>query len=190
MNTNMEYIFEQAKNAIEMKYKSKLPTVDQIFAEAEFIRKIYKDYYPVSEDEFKSIKKRLPENILHSIGYADTLRGRDSKHQSWYFLIENEDFFWNRYKKYLSKKWSQEVVDRLHSTTNNILDDLGDPRQEQPFQRRGLLLGDVQSGKTATYTAVCNKAADAGYKVIIILAGMMETLEFRRKNVLMQNLLV
>ena len=54
----------------------------------------------------------------------------------------------------------------MHNTTEDIMDDLGNPKSEDPFQRRGILLGDVQSGKTATYTAICNKATDAGYKVV------------------------
>lgn len=62
------------------------------------------------------------------------------------------------------------------------MDDLGNPKSENPFQRRGLLLGDVQSGKTATYTAICNKATDAGYKVIIVLAGMMENLRIQTQE--------
>jgi len=53
---------------------------------------------------------------------------------------------------------------------------LGDPQSKAPFQIRGLVLGDVQSGKTANYTALTNKAADTGYRIIIILAGMMENL--------------
>ena len=63
------------------------------------------------------------------------------------------------------------------------MDNLGNPRDvSRPFQRRGLLLGDVQSGKTATYTAICNKASDAGYRVIIVLAGMMENLRFQTQE--------
>lgn len=177
MTQNMEVLFQQIRQIIETKYTSKLPTEDQIIAEAEQLRQIFSGAYPVSDTEFESIKKRLPEHILHSIGYADTLRSRDSNHQAgWYHLNENDGFFWNRYKSYLQKKWSRPVVDRLHQTTDGIMDDLGDPRSEDPFQRRGLLLGDVQSGKTATFTAICNKAADAGYRVIIVLSGMMENL--------------
>ncbi len=182
MTTNMEIIFEQVKTIIDVKFKTKKPTVDQIYKEAEDMRKRWEDVYPISDDEFLSIKKRLPEEILHSIGYADTLRSRDSEHQSWYWVHENDNFFWNRYKKYLSKKRSSDVVERLHQTTNNIMNDLGNPTQDNPFQRRGLLLGDVQSGKTATYTAICNKAADAGYKVIIVLAGMMENLRVQTQE--------
>lgn len=185
MTKNMEIMFNQIRQIIETKFTNKLPTVDQIYSEADALREVFKTLYPVTDEEFESIKKRLPENILHSIGYADTLRKRDSAHQyGWYKSSVNNGFFWNRYKNYLSntKKWSKPVVERLHNTTEEVMDDLGNPRSEEPFQRRGLLLGDVQSGKTATYTAICNKATDAGYKVIIVLAGMMENLRIQTQE--------
>lgn len=185
MTQNMEIIFNQIRQIIETKYTNKLPTVDQIYSEAESLREIFKKVYPITDNEFESIKKRLPENILHSIGYADTLRKRDSSHQyGWYKASENDGYFWNRYKEFLSvtKKWSKSVIERLHKTTEDIMDDLGNPQGEEPFQRRGLLLGDVQSGKTATYTAICNKATDSGYKVIIVLAGMMENLRIQTQE--------
>ena len=185
MTKNMEIMFNQIRQIIETKFTNKLPTVDQIYSEADALREVFKTLYPVTDEEFESIKKRLPENILHSIGYADTLRKRDSAHQyGWYKASVNDGFFWNRYKDYLSniKKWSKPVVERLHNTTEDVMDDLGNPKSENPFQRRGLLLGDVQSGKTATYTAICNKATDAGYKVIIVLAGMMENLRIQTQE--------
>lgn len=183
MTNNMEIVFNQIRQIIETKYVAKLPTEDQIYTEADTLRVIFDHVYPLTNEEFASIKKRLPENILHSIGYADTLRSRDSEHQrGWYKLSENDGFFWNRYKTYLSKKWSQPVIERLHKTTEDIMEDLGNPKSEAPFQRRGLLLGDVQSGKTATYTAICNKATDSGYRVIIVLAGMIENLRIQTQE--------
>ena len=183
MTQNMEIVFQQIRQIVETKYASKLPTEDQIFAEADTLRAVFASIYPLTDEEFESVKKRLPEHIIHSIGYADTLRSRDSDHQvGWYLQNENDGYFWNRFRTYLNKKWSIPVVDRLHKTTDDIMDDLGDPRSEAPFQRRGLLLGDVQSGKTATYTAICNKAADAGYRVIIVLAGMMENLRIQTQE--------
>ena len=183
MTQNMEIVFQQIRQIVETKYGSKLPTEDQIYAEADQLRAVFASIYPLSDDEYESIKKQLPEHIIHSIGYADTLRSRDSEHQvGWYLANENDGYFWNRFRTYLNKKWSVPVVDRLHKTTDDIMDDLGDPKSEAPFQRRGLLLGDVQSGKTATYTAICNKAADAGYRVIIVLAGMMENLRIQTQE--------
>lgn len=183
MTQNMEIVFQQIRQIVETKYASKLPTEDQIYAEADMLRAVFSALYPLTDEEFESVKKRLPEHIIHSIGYADTLRSRDSDHQvGWYLQNDNDGYFWNRFRTYLNKKWSIPVVDRLHKTTDDIMDDLGDPRSEAPFQRRGLLLGDVQSGKTATYTAICNKAADAGYRVIIVLAGMMENLRIQTQE--------
>ena len=183
MTQNMEIVFQQIRQIVETKYASKLPTEDQIYAEADTLRAVFATIYPLTDEEFESVKKRLPEHIIHSIGYADTLRSRDGDHQvGWYLQNENDGYFWNRFRTYLNKKWSIPVVDRLHKTTDDIMDDLGDPRSEDPFQRRGLLLGDVQSGKTATYTALCNKAADAGYRVIIVLAGMMENLRIQTQE--------
>ena len=53
---------------------------------------------------------------------------------------------------------------------------LGIQTEQVVGDRRGLIFGDVQSGKTATYTALCCKAADAGYRLIILLTGTIESL--------------
>ncbi|SEW38275.1 Z1 domain-containing protein [Ruminococcaceae bacterium KH2T8] len=183
MTENMEIVFQQIVNLINTKYSDRLPTEDQIYAEAELLRTAFSSLYPLSDDEFSSIKKRLPEQIIHSIGYAVSLHYNDDDHQEgWYDLISTDDYFWSRYKKYLGRKWSEEVITRLHQTTSGVMNDLGDPQSELPFQRRGLLLGDVQSGKTATYTAICNKATDCGYRVIIVLAGTMENLRIQTQE--------
>lgn len=84
---------------------------------------------------------------------------------------------WSAYKKLLRKQGrSHQVVNDLDDATNRILDLAGNPREESTWSRRGLAIGDVQSGKTQTFLAVANKAADAGYKVIIVLAGNTEYL--------------
>lgn len=58
---------------------------------------------------------------------------------------------------------------------DEIVDLLGNPQSQFGFQRRGLVIGDVQL-KTANYISVINKAADAGYKIIVILTGTIEKL--------------
>ncbi len=87
-------------------------------------------------------------------------------------------FYWERYRRHLeaSGKWHGVVIATLGRVSDEILDLLGDPTDTTDWQRRGLVMGDVQSGKTANYAALCNKAMDAGYKVIIILAGTQENL--------------
>lgn len=84
---------------------------------------------------------------------------------------------WSAYKNLLRKQGrSPQVISDLDDATNRILDLAGNPREEVVWTRKGLAVGDVQSGKTQTFLAVANKAADAGYKVIIILAGNTEYL--------------
>lgn len=181
----MQYIVGSSTAMINTKFGDTLPTLEDIYAEAEFIRNAFTRNYPISDEEFLQVKRILASSILHSIGKVISLKGKDSEHQSWYYVQENDGFYWSRYRTYLknNKRWGIEVVNRLGETTNNVMDDLGDPKDcSRPFQRRGLLLGDVQSGKTATYTAICNKAADSGYRVIIVLAGMMENLRVQTQE--------
>lgn len=90
-------------------------------------------------------------------------------------------YFWNRYKSLLLNNPSFNVksINLLdEDTLPNIMNCLGNPNDhfEGKRFRRGLVIGDVQSGKTATYSGLICKAADAGYKVVILLAGITESL--------------
>lgn len=185
MTNIMECLVNMITTKIRNDYPDRLPTISEINQQAEICRDMCKSLYPVTDAEFQAVLLRLQSEILHDIGEAISLKGRrDSEHKPWYGFHTDDGFYWKRYREYLRsiKRWSKTVVDRLDETTNGIMDDLGDPTCEQPFQRRGLLLGSVQSGKTATYTALCAKAADAGYRVIIVLAGMMENLRVQTQG--------
>jgi hypothetical protein len=87
-------------------------------------------------------------------------------------------YYWTRYKKLLleDKLWSPAVVNTLDVVSDTLIELIGDPSMEGKWDRKGLLLGDVQSGKTSNYLAICNKAADVGYKIIILLTGTLENL--------------
>jgi hypothetical protein len=84
---------------------------------------------------------------------------------------------WLVYKQWLiNQKRPWRVVDKMDELTQDILEFAGDPTLQGPWQRRGLVIGDVQSGKTSTYLGLLNKAVDAGYRLIIVLAGHTESL--------------
>lgn len=91
-----------------------------------------------------------------------------------------DEYYWNRYKNYLLnvKHFSPTIVDVLENKTlKSIMSYLGNPLEEDTtFSIRGLVVGDVQSGKTSNYLGLLSKAADAGYKVIFILTGTIESL--------------
>ena len=67
-------------------------------------------------------------------------------------------------------------MERLDELTDAILELAGSPATDGTWARRGLVIGDVQSGKTGTYLGLFNKAVDAGYRLIIVLAGSTESL--------------
>lgn len=78
--------------------------------------------------------------------------------------------------------WPAESVRELQDSTARILEVMDDPERPGPWDWRGLVVGDVQSGKTASYAGVVNRAADAGYRIIIILAGMHKILRLQTQK--------
>lgn len=106
----------------------------------------------------------------------------DYEEEKWYDEVKDDidSYFWTRYKDYLidKKHFSPNVVSTLGEETldGKLMNFLGNPSAEVNFLKRGLIIGDVQSGKTSTYIGLLCKAADAGYKVFILLTGTIESL--------------
>lgn len=86
--------------------------------------------------------------------------------------------FWNRYVTYLERDFGMapESVRQLHDDTDMVLERFEDPQREAPWDQRGMVVGSVQSGKTANYTGLICKSVDAGYKLVIVLAGIHSNL--------------
>ena len=101
--------------------------------------------------------------------YTPWLKGR---------LSEIDFYYWNRLRDYLLEEQvlPPNVVSRLDSLSEEILDYCGNPDDDGAWSRRGMVMGHVQSGKTTNYTALLCKAADAGYRIIILLAGLTNSL--------------
>ena len=106
--------------------------------------------------------------------------GSDDDHVPWLSGRRGEiDWrFWNRYKLFLIQKQKLEAaaVTNVEKLVDEVLGRLEEPARPGPWDRRGLVMGNVQSGKTGAYTGLVCKAADAGYKVFIVLAGLHNNL--------------
>ncbi len=97
--------------------------------------------------------------------------------EEWVFKREIAWRYSEGYEKYLkSEKWHPTVVQSLSDVNTKILGHLQDPLSEGIWNRRGLVIGHVQSGKTANYIGLVTRAADAGYKFIIVIAGIHNNL--------------
>ncbi|MGC0363082.1 hypothetical protein ABH922_001066 [Rhodococcus sp. 27YEA15] len=87
------------------------------------------------------------------------------------------DFYWRAYKRVLAEKnWDDATIDKLDVATTEVVHRLADPTRPEPYQSKGLVVGYVQSGKTANFSGVVAKAIDAGYRLVIVLTGTIEIL--------------
>lgn len=136
----------------------------------------------ITEKDLSDTISDLIEHLAVTSEEGRAVTAKDFKPWFEKWRQENSTPRWDRYRKYLleAKGWSPAVVDRLDSETSQLVDLVGDPSVEGEWRRRGLAIGEVQSGKTANYIGVLNKALDTGYKLIIILGG--HTNDLRRQT--------
>ncbi|MEG2587849.1 MAG: Z1 domain-containing protein [Cetobacterium sp.] len=144
----------------------------------------------LTEEDWKNIKKDLEKFFDIEMDEAIFITGREQQKvdKTWWThkaALSENNFYWNRYKEYLKKILNDSVVSTLNIDTDNILNNIGDPNLDS-FERFGLVIGHVQSGKTSNYSAVINKATDAGYKFIVVIAGTLDNLRNQTQNRLVE----
>ncbi|KOS67708.1 endonuclease [Lysinibacillus contaminans] len=151
--------------------------IDSPFEQAQAIaeKKLQNGYYDVKKSDLESLALEMYETYGGTIDIPKTpvMQGNGAK--NWFGSTHpSYSFFWPRYKTYLLeyKKWEKETVESINESTDKILNSIGNPKSTEDFDVRGLVLGYVQSGKTANFTGLINKAFDVGYKLVIVLAGM------------------
>lgn len=131
----------------------------------------------VTLEEIEEIRKKIKASISIKLDLGSCIE--EKKHEKWFANRKaNLDMrYWQRYRRYLQKKgFTPNVINSMDIVLDRITDLLGDPTREIKYQRKGLVIGDVQSGKTANYTGLMCKAADSGYRVVVLLAGTLDKL--------------
>ena len=132
--------------------------------------------YQVTDEEFFYVIGKLKESLRIDMGLGtavveDYIPWLSSSRASINF------YYWERYRTLLHQEGlGQKVVNALDRVTDDILDLMGNPSSTSGWPRKGLVMGDVQSGKTSNYTGLICKSADSGYKLIILLTGTLESL--------------
>lgn len=106
--------------------------------------------------------------------------------ETWLTEEKHNDISWQYLDRYLNYKRessrSEKVLKELKHSSRGILGKLGDPNSSSSFFKKGLVVGEVQSGKTENFNAVINRAIDSGYQLIIILSGIMEDLRVQTQD--------
>ncbi|MES2448606.1 MAG: Z1 domain-containing protein [Bacteroidota bacterium] len=150
---------QEAETAVDTFMKMNLPISE---TREMLIRKV-EELFTIRQDDWKSIVKEDENNPWLS-----------EKRSS----IDFANGFWGNYKQYLEeeKNYSPDVINKLDLLTDEILNNLFDPTLRIKINKKGLVVGQVQSGKTGNYTGLICKAADAGFGLIIVLAGIHNNL--------------
>ena len=124
----------------------------------------------------------LGPSVLSTSGPKQWFRGWDSA----------DGYYWPRQRRYLAHVVHRREyeLDSLDLSSDRVLSYLDDPRSGGPerFNVRGLVIGYVQSGKTANFSALIAKAADAGYRIVIVLSGLHNTLRQQTQRRLQRDL--
>jgi hypothetical protein len=147
---------------------------------SEQIAQIVKDSpFPLNDEEVETVVRLLEAefDIEQDLGSAVT-----AEFKPWLKARKLDgtikEFYWPRLRKYYMHNalLPAPVVATLDQVTDEILDYCGNPDEGDDWSRRGMVMGHVQSGKTTNYSALICKASDAGYQIIILLAGLTNSL--------------
>lgn len=152
--------------------KTGRPTEEQLLQLAEAFRPVF----GLADDEYDKSLKALQTRLAINM---DTGAALTADYVPWLASRKAsiKPYFWDRYRQLLAmERRPPAVLNVLDGITDELLDLAGDPELTGTWNRRGLVMGDVQSGKTGTYTGLICKAADAGYGLVILLTGSLENL--------------
>lgn len=158
------------------------PTPEMIREQIERVRRIYPT---VSDEEAENLALEFEHVHGVTMDIGVTLENSDSGFEKWLdeARSEIELYYWNRYRRLLGEKgFSGQVLATLDIVTDRTLGLLENPNKEGKWDRRGMVVGHVQSGKTANYIGLVAKAADAGYQVIIVIAGLHNNLRSQTQS--------
>ena len=142
---------------------------------------------PVDDKTLKSFYDSARKEI-QSVFHIQTgkLKSLDKRqHSSWLSDSRRKEISWNyteRYTTNLEKSArSSSVIAEICNSSRDIVSKLGDPLGED-FYVKGLVVGEVQSGKTSSFNAVINRAIDCGYVLIIVFSGIMDDLRAQTQD--------
>jgi len=134
-----------------------------------------------SDDQIDIIVRGVSDRVDVVVHEAGVIVDNTKKRTPWYTperINKTERIFWDSFEGYVRQKSDipESVIRQTNVDTDRTLEQLADPLSKDSFLCRGMVIGDVQAGKTLNYSALINKACDMGYKLIIVLTGLTEDL--------------
>lgn len=146
-----------------------------------FAKVIAVESLPVlEEDDWNRITRELETHFDVKMEAGILIQGTEQQERdnTWWTGVEkqrNKKYYWERYKNHISSFLPTDVVRAIDTDTDIVMNNIENPTVTN-FSRYGMVVGHVQSGKTGNYSGLVCKAADAGYKFIVVIAGGMNNL--------------
>lgn len=136
--------------------------------------------FELDDDDWKRIIRELETHFDVRMEAGILIQGTEQQERdnTWWTGVEkqiNKKYYWERYKNYISSFLPMDVVRAIDTDTDIVMNNIENPSVTN-FSRYGMVVGHVQSGKTGNYSGLVCKAADAGYKFIVVIAGGMNNL--------------
>lgn len=133
--------------------------------------------FKISDDMADKMARELETSLGISMEIGSIITEKDYVEWLSSAKASIDPYYWERYRELLeTNHFPPKVLAKLDEVTDKTLGLLGNPRENGPWDRRGMVVGHVQSGKTANYTGLICKAADAGYRLIVAIAGIHNNL--------------
>ena len=139
----------------------------------------YSPAFGLNSEQIDSVIRYVHSKLVTTMNEGISLINQDVDHdEDWQHKREDISWdYWSDYEQHMiAEDWHPRVVNTLGDVTGKILGLLKNSNDPGEWDRRGLVIGHVQSGKTANYIGLISKAADAGYKFIIVIAGIHNNL--------------
>lgn len=134
----------------------------------------------LEDNDWKRIIRELETHFDVKMEAGILIQGTEQQERdnTWWTGVEkqrNKKYYWERYKNHISSFLPTGVVKAIDDDTDIVMNNIENPNVTH-FSRYGMVVGHVQSGKTGNYSGLVCKAADAGYKFIVVIAGGMNNL--------------
>src|SRR5437773_2305533 len=139
----------------------------------------------LSDDLRAQVRQALETERLIHISDPSMILDRGRRHVDWLPRVDRATWLhWPRLRDYLigQRQLPDATVRSVDDVTDRILRAMEDPRAPDAFKVKGLVLGYVQSGKTTNYSALMAKAADVGFKLVIVLSGLHDGLRLQTQR--------
>lgn len=138
--------------------------------------------------EYKTVLNKIIDKFEFEVGiktYEPIMIVNQKTNSSWLHEVKDKTLhsYFDRYKMYLRNEgFEMKAIATIEKSCEEVLSHCANPKSNDIDQKRGLVVGDVQSGKTANYLGLINMAYDYGYKIVILLAGTTDSLRLQTQK--------